>query len=227
MKTFKLEFDPTCSCALEKAHEMNVDFAHGCNTRGAMASGVAAAVAKAYVNLVAADKWVSLREEICLGQTLRVINSGSTRDNRSYIYNFYTQMNPGPGSLSYSAIENCFKIYFKTRLEERDDVRLIIPEIGCGLGGGFRLKVLYHIRKALDNIVLPSGKSITIIMRIWGDGHMRGWTELQHEAQWVLTSELEVPIDTLLVNKMSSESLLGETARSLNALQILDYLEGV
>ena len=227
MKTFKLEFDSTCGCALEKAEEMNVDFAHGCNTRGAMASGVAAAVAKNYTKLASDDKMLSSSRSISLGQTLRHINRGSTHSDRSYIYNFYTQMNPGPGSLSYSAIENCFKSYFETRLEERDVVRLLIPEIGCGLGGGFRLKVLYHIRKALDSITLPEGKSIEVVMYIWGDGFFRGWSELQYEAQAALTSNLEEYIDTLLVSKMSSESLLGEVAHSLSAIQILDYLEGV
>lgn len=225
MKTFKLEFDPTCSCALEKAQEMNVDFAHGCNTRGAMASGVAAAVSKSYPGLVELDKYASITPE--LGVFIRYPNHSSTQKERTFIYNFYTQMNPGPGSLSYSAIENCFKSYFETRLEERDVVRLLIPEIGCGRGGGFRLKVLYHIRKALDSITLPEGKSIEVVMYIWGDGFFRGWSELQYEAQAALTSNLEESIDTLLVNKMSDESLLGEVAHSLNSLQILDYLEGV
>lgn len=36
MKLFELEFDPKCSCSLEAAQNLNVDFAHGCNTRGAM-----------------------------------------------------------------------------------------------------------------------------------------------------------------------------------------------
>lgn len=228
MKIFELEFDPTCSrCSLEQAELLNVDFAHGCNTRGAMASGVAAAVAKNYTALVAADKHMANTGKVNLGSFIRHINRGSIRQPRSFIYNFYTQMFPGPGSLSYSAITQCFEKYFKERLTEIDNVKLIIPEIGCGRGGGFRLKVLHAIRKAFDRVEVPEGKSITVIMQIWGDGFMQDWNELHHQMQWALTSELDIPVEEIVVRAMSADNLMGEVAKSVSCLEILDYLEGV
>ena len=226
MKTFELEFDPSCGCSLEKAESLNVDFAHGCNTRGAMASGVAAVVAKNYPFLQREDKKLSGRGLATLGSFIRHLNRGSAIPDRSFIYNFYTQMNPGPGSLSYSAITRCFLDYFNSRLQERDDVKLIIPEIGCGLGGGFRLKVLHSIRKAFDSVEVPEGKSILVIMQIWGDGFVAGWNQLHHNMQWALTSDLDTPVEEVVARMMSRADLLGDAAKTLTTLQILDYLQG-
>lgn len=226
MKTFELEFDPSCGCSLEKAESLNVDFAHGCNTRGAMASGVAAAVRKAYPAMASEDEWKSREGLTPLGSFIRHRSRHSGFQDHSFIYNFYTQTNPGAGSLSYSAITNCFEKYFKARLEERDHVKLIIPEIGCGLGGGFRLKVLHSIRKAFDSVEVPEGKSILVIMQIWGDGFVAGWNQLHHNMQWALTSDLDTPVEEVVARMMSRADLLGDVAKTLTALQILDYLQG-
>lgn len=225
MKTFKLEFDTSCGCSLEKAESLNVDFAHGCNTRGAMASGVAAVVRKAYPVLASVDGSKSQIGLTPLGSFIRHVNRYSVARDRSFVYNFYTQTNPGAGSLSYSAIRNCFEKYFKTRLEERDHVKLIIPEIGCGLGGGFRLKVLHSIRKAFDSVEVPEGKSITVIMQIWGDGYFKGWRQLHHEMQRALTEDVDTPVEEVVARVMSSDNLLGDIAKTLTPLQILDYLQ--
>jgi hypothetical protein len=191
-----------------------------------MASGVAAVVAKTYTKLAADDKLLSSTGKIKLGDYIRHINRGSGHQSRSFIYNFYTQMFPGPGSLSYSAITHCFEKYFKERLTELDNVKLIIPEIGCGRGGGFRLKVIHAIRKAFDHVEVPEGKSITVVMQIWGDGFVRGWNELHHEMQRALTSELHNPAEEVVARVMSADNLLGEVAKTVPCFQILDYLEG-
>lgn len=239
MKLFELEFDPKCSCSLEAAQTLNVDFAHGCNTRGAMASGVAAVVAKNYPFLQAEDKKLSERGLVTLGSFLRHVSlpglfyvghrfkHGSIPSDCSFIYNFYTQMNPGPGSLSYSAITRCFHDYFNSRLQERNNVKLIIPEIGCGLAGGSRLRVLYSIRKAFDSIEVPEGKSLMVLMQIWGDGFVQGWNQLHHEMQRALTSDLDKPVDEVVRSVLGNDDLLGATVDSLTTLQILDYLDGV
>lgn len=226
MKLFELEFDPKCSCSLEAAQNLNVDFAHGCNTRGAMASGVAAVVAKNYPFLQAEDKKLSERGLVVLGSFIRHLNRGSNIPDRSFIYNFYTQMNPGPGSLSYSAITRCFHDYFNSRLQERDNVKLIIPEIGCGLAGGSRLRVLYSIRKAFDLVEVPECKSLMVLMQIWGDGFVQGWNRLHHEMQWALTTDLDKPVDEVVKTVLGNDDLLGAAVDSLTTLQILDYLDG-
>lgn len=227
MKLFELEFDPKCSCALEAAQNLNVDFAHGCNTRGAMASGVAAVVAKNYPFLQREDKKLSRDGLVTLGSFIRHLNRGSVIPDRSFIYNFYTQVNPGPGSLSYSAITRCFHDYFNSRLQERDDVKLIIPEIGCGLAGGSRLRVLYSIRKAFDLVEVHESKSVLVLMQIWGDGFLQGWNRLHHEMQWALTTDLDKPVDEVVKSILGHDDLLGEAVNSLTVDQILDYLDGV
>lgn len=227
MKLFELEFDPKCSCALEAAQNLNVDFAHGCNTRGAMASGVAAVVAKNYPFLQREDKKLSRDGLVTLGSFIRHLNRGSVIPDRSFIYNFYTQMNPGPGSLSYSAITRCFHDYFNSRLQERDDAKLIIPEIGCGLAGGSRLRVLYSIRKAFDLVEVHEAKSVSVLMQIWGDGFVQGWNRLHHEMQRALTTDLDKPVDEVVKSILGHDDLLGEAVDSLTVDQILDYLDGV
>lgn len=222
MKQFELEFDPKCSCALEAAQNLNVDFAHGCNTRGAMASGVAAVVAKNYPFLQREDKKLSRAGLVTLGSFIRHLNRGSVTPDRSFIYNFYTQMNPGSGSLSYSAITRCFLDYFNSRLEERHDVELIIPEIGCGLAGGSRLRVLRSIRKALDMTTVPEGKSVKVLMRIWGDGHVHGWSPLHYEIQRALTTDLDKPVSEVVRSIFRCD----ERMNTLDVDQILDILEG-
>ncbi|ARK07928.1 hypothetical protein phiA829_108 [Aeromonas phage phiA8-29] len=239
MKLFELEFDPKCSCALEAAQNLNVDFAHGCNTRGAMASGVAAVVAKNYPFLQREDKKLSRAGLVTLGSFIRHVGmhglpyvghtfkNGAIPSDCSFIYNFYTQMNPGPGSLSYSAITRCFHDYFNSRLQERDDVKLIIPEIGCGLAGGSRLRVLYSIRKAFDLVEVHEAKSVSVLMQIWGDGFVQGWNRLHHEMQWALTTDLDKPVDEVVKSILGHDDLLGEAVDSLTVDQILDYLDGV
>lgn len=227
MKLFELEFDPKFSCALEAAQNLNVDFAHGCNTRGAMASGVAAVVAKNYPFLQREDKKLSHAGLVTLGSFIRHLNRGSVIPDRSFIYNFYTQMNPGLGSLSYSAITRCFHDYFNSRLQERDDVKLIIPEIGCGRGGGSRLRVLYSIRKAFDLVEVHEAKSVSVLMQIWGDGFVQGWNRLHHEMQWALTTDLDKPVDEVVKSILGHDDFLGDAVDSLTVDQILDYLDGV
>lgn len=230
MKLFELEFDPKCSCALEAAQTLNVDFAHGCNTRGAMASGVAAVVAKNYPFLQREDKKLSRDGLVTLGSFIRHMSRGSVHrepSHMSFVYNFYTQMNPGPGSLSYSAITRCFLDYFNSRLQEREDVKLIIPEIGCGLAGGSRLRVLYSIRKAFDLVEVHEAKSVSVLMQIWGDGFVQGWNRLHHEMQWALTTDLDKPVDEVVKSILGHDDLLGEAVNSLTVDQILDYLDGV
>lgn len=226
MKTFDLKFDPTCSCALKYAETLNIDFAHGCNTKGAMASGVAASVRKNYPAIDNIDKQLSARGETNLGTFIRHINRASVLGDRSYIYNFYTQTYPGPGSLSYSAIHTCFEEYFKARLEERDHVKMVMPEIGCGRGGGSRLKVLYQIRKALEAVEVVEGKSINLTMLIWGDGFYRGWSELHHEVQMLLTSNVDSPIDEVLNELIERKGItvIGAGGSRLHVYRFLDAL---
>lgn len=136
-------------------------------------------------------------------------------------------MNPGPGSLSYSAITRCFHDYFNSRLQERDNVKLVIPEIGCGLAGGSRLRVLYSIRKAFDSIEVPEGKSLMVLMQIWGDGFVRGWNRLHHEMQWALTTDLDKLVGEVVKTVLGHDDFLGDAVDSLTVDQILDYLDGV
>lgn len=144
--------------ALSTALLFGNDFAHGCNTYGSMEAGIAGQVSERVPSLqkldsvTCADKGASL-----MGEFIQVKVGGSR------VANFYTQMHPGSGSLSYEAIQSCFEKWIA--FEGRGSI-LYIPAIGCGIAGGDRSSVTRSILSAFKSSPQES-KALTVRMIVW------------------------------------------------------------
>lgn len=159
-----MKFVPKGSCFIDTGrklstlYHMPVDLAHGCNTVGAFADGVAGSVLKKIPE--AATEYH--KSEKVLGS----FSSSLERSNKNIrVYNFVTQKYPGGGSLSYKAITNCFLEYLQS--SERNGKLLIIPEIGCGIARGDRECVLLAIKAAVKIFDGDFGSLEEIRMLIW------------------------------------------------------------
>lgn len=234
MSDFKIEFLYSNICGVNYAIKTKSDFAHGCNTMKAMASGVAATVSKLFPELKRKDS----RLDFNLGQLCSVEMEGVSRwknflkatssrlnlDGQKdpslgivpKVYNFYTQKFPGSGSLSYEAIQTCFKNY-SSSIPERHygdsynpkEHVLVIPEIGCGIAKGFRPLVLRAISKGLvegiaeSRLKYPNVKyPLTVKMIIWNDTDKGDLHELSYLASMYetpnSTPEVDSAVETLL-----------------------------
>lgn len=118
---------------IKLARKGNFDvIAHGCNCFCTMGAGVARAIAAAWPEAFAADAKTIPGDINKLGTITRcavAIEDGKTLD----IVNCYTQYKYGPGrQLDYGALEDCFR----TLAEIYAGMRIGLPHIGAGLGGG-------------------------------------------------------------------------------------------
>lgn len=144
--------------ALRGAIQYGKDFAHGCNTYGSMEAGIAGQVSDLVPNLQKLDSVTCADKGASLMGDFIFVKSGA-----SHIVNFYTQLRPGKGSLSYEAIQSCFAKWIE--FEGRRGT-LYIPAIGCGIAGGERHLVVESILNALR--AAPEGvKDLTVRMIVW------------------------------------------------------------
>jgi O-acetyl-ADP-ribose deacetylase (regulator of RNase III) len=108
--------------------------AHGCNTQGGFASGVAGQVARLYPRV----REAYLRKHETTGWELGQIQFCMTGNDRPplWIVNMATQDSYGRTGVhvDYLAVEQCFKALFR-HCEYLGD-RIAIPRVGAGLGGG-------------------------------------------------------------------------------------------
>ncbi|MGL4353120.1 MAG: hypothetical protein ACRCTP_04185 [Aeromonas popoffii] len=144
--------------ALRRAIQFGKDFAHGCNTYGSMEAGIAGHVSEMIPNLQKLDSVTCADKGASLMGDFIFVKSGA-----SHIVNFYTQLRPGSGSLSYDAIQSCFAKWIE--FEGRGDT-LYIPAIGCGIAGGKRHLVIDAILSAFRNASEDS-KDLTVQMWVW------------------------------------------------------------
>lgn len=103
--------------------------AHGCNLKGAMGAGIAVEFKRRWH-----DMYLRYREQ-CLSRTppaLGGVMIYEASDGR-VIYNGYTQPVPGR-TATYEAVRSVMRI-IRMSMDQRGIKRLIIPRIGCGLGG--------------------------------------------------------------------------------------------
>ena len=144
--------------ALNRAVLYGKDFAHGCNTYGSMEAGIAGHVSEMVPNLQKLDSVTCADKGVSLMGDFIFVKSGA-----SHIVNFYTQLRPGAGSLSYEAIQSCFGKWVEFENRART---LYIPAIGCGIAGGERHLVVASILNAFR--AAPEGvKALDVRMVVW------------------------------------------------------------
>lgn len=101
-------------------------FAHGANCYATMGAGVAAALAKAFPEVILADKRFGLPlGEARLGKVSVAELSAGTA-----VFNLYTQLYGGP-NFSGEALASAM-----AELKARGVREVTIPKIGAGIGGG-------------------------------------------------------------------------------------------
>lgn len=144
--------------ALLGAIQYGKDFAHGCNTYGSMEAGIAGQVSDLAPNLQKLDSVTCADKGASLMGDFIFVKSGA-----SHIVNFYTQLRPGSGSLSYEAIKSCFSKWVAFEGRKRT---LYIPAIGCGIAGGERHLVVTAILNAFRDA--PEGvEDLNVRMVVW------------------------------------------------------------
>ena len=107
---------------------------HGCNCFHTQGAGLAKQISSMFPAAYAADKKSHKGSLLKLGNYTRA-EVDNNMGGKFIIVNAYTQYMPGPHA-EYSAINQFFaKLYSDLCNNREDNLRIGIPEIGCGIGG--------------------------------------------------------------------------------------------
>ncbi len=120
---------------LAKKGEFDI-IGHGCNCFATMKAGIALPIGIAFPEAKKADKNYLAQPEKRLGN----FTLGHSVKYDIIVANFYTQFYPGP-DLKIDALRNSFAKFVEAMnvtlsKEERDNVKIGLPLIGCGIAGG-------------------------------------------------------------------------------------------
>ena len=118
---------------------------HGCNCFHAMGAGIAKQIAKQFPISKIADKSTTYADINKLGTWSFVTTPIGDTLHILTIVNAYTQFRPGPNA-EYAAIEK-FLIDFYPHIANQN-LRIGIPQIGCGIGG----LEIEHVTKLIDQM---------------------------------------------------------------------------
>lgn len=145
----KIEYGNLLDMALAAEFDMII---HGCNCFYDMSGGIAAQIGKRFPQAKVADEQTKFGDTNKLGKySMSLVRSFVPPTFAQFIIvNAYTQYNPGRDA-SYQAIESFFINFKKTY--GNMNLRIGIPEIGCGIGGleGPRVKrIIGSICREMD-----------------------------------------------------------------------------
>lgn len=129
--------------------------AHGCNCFATMGAGIAKTIRDNFPEAVNADIEMNIgngRKRLGnLTYCSPIIKEKKTLNYKSYIFNLYTQLLPGPDFRSpaleaslrkmVSTIDFLYEEEYinsgsRNKTEGRKDIKIGLPLIGCGIGGG-------------------------------------------------------------------------------------------
>lgn len=131
--------------------------AHGVNSKGKFASGVAGAIAK---------KWPIVKKEYLykyksvkwyLGE-VQIVCANSYDSHYPLVANMCTQENYGNDGklyLSYSALQSCLNSVLS--YAQANDLTVAMPKVGAGLAGGDWFKIydiLYELSLKYDSVAI-------------------------------------------------------------------------
>ena len=141
-------------CLIEAAKQGDVNFiAHQTNCFCRMANGIAPQIAQAFPEAEDADYRTKSGDTNKLGG----VTYGCNEKHGVTVANLYSQYRWGTDGrkTNYGALGRCLAQLSDDLMDVRDGVRLGLPLIGCGLGGGDWKKVSELIEKHL-NIFEPT-----------------------------------------------------------------------
>lgn len=116
---------------------------HGCNCYNVMGAGIAKQIALKYPQARIIDSMTKKRDILKLGD----FTVATIRDQM--IFNLYTQYRLGP-NFHNSHLRDALQKVSKY-LEKFDQVKIGLPMIGCGIGGGDWNYVQYTIQQTLKD----------------------------------------------------------------------------
>ena len=146
---------------LEAFRENDCDIiAHQANCFQTMAAGIAKQIVKEYPEVRDADNLTIRGEKSKLG-TYSVATVGE-----KFIFNLYGQFLPGPNTQEEKLKESLQKM--ATFLYPiRNKVRIGLPMLGCGIGGGNWKR----IESIIESVFIDEGFDVTIYVRQLVDKH--------------------------------------------------------
>lgn len=115
---------------------------HGCNCFQTVGAGIAKQIKDKYPEAYWADKGSNTSPEQRLGEFTWA------ETDEGLIFNLYTQFQPG-ANFSIMALQRAVEA-FKRDMKDNTDVRIGIPWIGCGIGGGKWSQVKEHLKIWFD-----------------------------------------------------------------------------
>lgn len=123
----------------EFKNSTNCLLVHGCNCCNIMGAGIAAAISIKYPMAYDIDKAMhnlpnNKVNELMAGR-YSIVPDFSNRCKSNYIGNLYTQLFPGK-HFSYDLFTSCLHNLEKEVLKSFGIKKILMPAIGCGIGGG-------------------------------------------------------------------------------------------
>lgn len=128
------------------AGERGVAIGHGVNRHGLMGAGVAKSVRALFPDAHEAYRQACSEDRYAVGQ-----NQYWSTGTGTWLVNMFTQDRPGPDA-RLTAIQLCLEAYFG----QFHYTPLVIPEIGCGIGGLDRHEVFQIFKQFDDGLVVVS-----------------------------------------------------------------------
>ena len=132
---------------LAKQEEFDV-IAHGANCFGTMGAGIALKIKNFFPEAFYADishynRWSAIHK---LGNFTSHVYKDNNGKDKLIVYNLYSQYKPGP-NLDYSALELSLR---KLSMITDKNLKIGLPQIGCGIAGGDWEKVKEIIQRVLS-----------------------------------------------------------------------------
>lgn len=125
--------------------EVNV-IAHQCNCFNNMGAGIAPQIKKAFPEAWLADNATQKGDKDKFGK-LSYAESGDV-----FIFNLYGQYSYGRGvNTNYTMLRKSLEQMSRMLYAKRDEVKIGLPRIGCGLGGGSWVIVSQIIEEELSD----------------------------------------------------------------------------
>ena len=123
--------------------EINV-IAHQANCFNVMGAGIAPLIAAAFPQMKQADNRTAVGDARKLGyHTFAKISNGVG-------YNLYGQYDTGGVATNYNALRSALRsMYFSLKATDKENIKIGMPKIGAGLGGGDWSKIELIIEQEL------------------------------------------------------------------------------
>ena len=135
--------------ALAKQGQFDI-IIHGCNCHKKMGAGIAAQIREHFPSAFEADRRTTIGDYRKLSNwTSSMVKIGN---HKLFIINLYTQFLPGPDFMLSALDLGLFK--FRHEFFDAENLKIGLPWIGCGIGGGNQKEVGTVLNKYSEHLDL-------------------------------------------------------------------------